>query len=82
MGMSRDRADSRRCAALAALHDINLAARYCTHVLMLFGEGAWCAGPATDMLNEDSLERLYGCRVERLESSRGPRFHPAPRGSS
>jgi iron complex transport system ATP-binding protein len=82
MGMIRDRADSGRCSALAALHDINLAARYCTHVLMLFGEGEWCAGPAKDMLNEDSLERLYDCRVERLESARGPRFHPAPRDAS
>ena len=64
-------------SALAALHDINLAARYCSHVVMLFGNGEWCAGETGAMLDETSLERLYGCPVERLESSQGPRFHPA-----
>jgi iron complex transport system ATP-binding protein len=77
MGMIRDRVHRGRRAALAALHDINLAARYCSHVVMLFGEGEWCAGPAAEMLSEGSLERLYGCPVERLESARGPMFHPA-----
>ncbi len=33
-------------SAMIALHDVNLAARYCSHILMLFGEGDWQAGPA------------------------------------
>jgi len=78
MGMIRTRTRGGGRAALAALHDINLAARYCSHVIMLFGEGDWCAGPADDMLSEASLERLYRCPVERLEGSAGPRFHPVP----
>ena len=78
MGMIRDRVRQGHCAALAALHDINLAARYCSHVIMLFGEGEWCAGAAPDMLSEGSLQRLYGCPVERIESAAGPRFHPRP----
>ena len=77
MGMIRERTASGRHAALAALHDVNLAARYCSHVLMLFGDGDWCAGPCADMLSETSLERLFGCPVERLDSGAGPRFHPA-----
>jgi len=77
MGMIRERAGESGNAALAALHDINLAARHCSHVLMLFGDGDWCAGPTADMLSEGSLERLYGCPVERLEGASGPRFHPA-----
>ena len=64
-------------SAFCALHDINLAARYCSHVIMLFGNGDWCAGPAEEMLSEGTLERLYGCPVERLESASGARFHPA-----
>ena len=67
-------------SALAALHDINLAARYCSHVVMLYGDGAWCAGETAAMLDETSLERLYGCPVERLEGSQGPRFHPTDPG--
>jgi len=76
MGMIRERTRDGPCSALAALHDINLAARYCSHVIMLFGDGDWCAGPADDMLSESSLERLFHCPVERLESPSGPRFHP------
>lgn len=77
MGMIRQRSTEGASGALAALHDINLAARYCSHVLMLFGNGDWCAGATLDMLSESSLERLYRCPVERLESARGPRFYPA-----
>ena len=77
MRMVREHVQQRGGAALAALHDINLAARYCSHVVMLFGDGAWCAGETAGMLDETSLERLYGCPVERLEGACGPRFHPA-----
>jgi iron complex transport system ATP-binding protein len=78
MGMVDERVRSGTHSAFTALHDINLAARYCSHVVMLFGDGEWCAGPTGDMLNENSLAKLYHCPVERLESSSGPRFHPAP----
>lgn len=66
-------------SALCALHDINLAVRYCSHVLMLFGNGEWCAGRATEMVNERTLERLYGCGIERIDAREGPRFHPVGR---
>ena len=77
MGMIYDRTQSGTYSAFAALHDINLAARYCSHVLMLFGDGEWCAGRTGEMLSETSLEKLYRCPVERLESANGPRFHPS-----
>ena len=76
MGMIRQRTQSGLHSAFAALHDINLAARHCSHVIMLFGEGEWCAGPVHEMLSEASLQRLYGCPVERLEGRGGPRFYP------
>ena len=77
MWMVREHVQRADGSALAALHDINLAARYCSHVVMLFGNGEWCAGETGAMLDETRLERLYGCPVERLEGSQGPRFHPA-----
>ncbi len=63
-------------AVLTALHDVNLAARYCSHILMLFGDGEWRAGPAADMLNQNLLETLYQCRVESVQTSTGKRFLP------
>jgi iron complex transport system ATP-binding protein len=77
MGMIHQRTQGGVHSAFAALHDINLAARYCSHVIMLFGKGDWSAGRTADKLNETSLEKLYNCPVERLEGANGPRFHPA-----
>jgi iron complex transport system ATP-binding protein len=76
MGMIRDQTGAGNRSAIAALHDINLAARYCSHVLMLFGQGKWRAGRTEDLLDEDSLRLLYGCPVEQLQSRDGPRFYP------
>lgn len=78
MGMIRAQTVNGGRSAIAALHDINLAARYCSHILMLFGGGDWCGGAMQGMLTETSLERLYHCPVERIEGRDGPRFHPAP----
>jgi len=63
--------------AIAAMHDINLAACYCSHLLMLFGEGEWSAGPAAEMFSGEALERLYRCPVQMVETPAGKRFHPA-----
>ena len=67
--------DDQRCAMIA-LHDVNLAARYCSHILMLFGDGAWQAGPMDDLLNLENLEKLYQCPVESVQTLSGKRFLP------
>lgn len=67
--------NTHRCAMIA-LHDVNLAARYCSHILMLFGGGDWQAGPVDELLNLENLERLYQCPVETLQSESGIRFLP------
>ena len=77
MGMIRDRIRHGGFTAIAALHDINLAACYCSHILMLLGNGGWAAGRREAMLNETSLEKLYGCPVEMIQGKHGARFHPA-----
>jgi iron complex transport system ATP-binding protein len=64
-----------RCA-IAALHDVNLAARFCSHVLMLFGGGEWRAGASHELLNRENLGRLYQCEVSAFETSSGQRFYP------
>jgi iron complex transport system ATP-binding protein len=58
------------------MHDVNLAARYCSHILMLFGDGDWQAGPVNELLNLENLERLYQCPVESVQTSTGKRFLP------
>lgn len=47
-------------ALLMVLHDVNLAARYCDHLLLLFGDGTTLSGPAAEILQPEHLGRLYG----------------------
>ena len=77
--MSRigDKVYSGNKLAIAAMHDVNLAACYCSHVLMLFGDGDWTAGPAAKMFTGPNLERLYQCPVQMVDTPDGKRFHPS-----
>lgn len=60
--------DHGRCA-LMSLHDVNLAARFCSHALLLFGDGETAAGPVERVLSAKNLERLY--RHAMLETTSG-----------
>ena len=46
-------------AAIMALHDLNLAARFCTHLLLLYPDGSACWGEKSSMLVLPALEKLY-----------------------
>jgi len=50
-------------AAVMALHDANLAACYCSHVLLIHGQGEWALGRSEDLLEAERLSRLYGCPI-------------------
>ncbi|MBU0753453.1 MAG: ABC transporter ATP-binding protein [Gammaproteobacteria bacterium] len=58
------------------LHEVNLAARYCTHVLLLFGDGQCCAGPVAEMLSAEVLSRLYRHPVSAVDTARGIHYFP------
>jgi iron complex transport system ATP-binding protein len=58
------------------LHDVNLAARYCTHALLLFGDGEACAGPVAAMLSAEVLTRLYRHPVIAVEGTQGHAYLP------
>ena len=55
---------SERHAVVATCHDINLAARFATHVLLL-GPDFHLAGPVSEVLTPGALQRAYDCRFER-----------------
>lgn len=56
--------------AIMALHEVNLTSCYCSHVLLLYGDGEWEAGPSQELLTADSLSRLYHCRVRLVDDGR------------
>ncbi len=49
---------------VASLHDANLAIRYADRCLLLFGDGRWDIGPASDVLIADRLSHLYATPIE------------------
>ncbi|MCC5864789.1 MAG: ABC transporter ATP-binding protein [Wenzhouxiangella sp.] len=54
-------------AAVMALHEVNLATCYCTHVLLLYGNGEYEAGPTEQLLDEQRLSRLYQCKMRLVD---------------
>jgi iron complex transport system ATP-binding protein len=51
---------------IASLHDPTLAARFADRVLLLFGDGRWRLGPATEVLSAQSLSELYATPMMEL----------------
>ena len=62
------------------VHDLNLAARWCDHLLLLYPDGQACWGPAAEMLVPDALEQLYDQPLARAEVDGAPVFVPAGAG--
>ncbi len=53
-----------RHAVIASCHDINLAARFATHVLLL-GPDFHCVGRVSAVLTPETLQHVFGCSFER-----------------
>ena len=53
-------------AAVVALHDLNLAARYATHALVLGPDGQAQHGPVDAVMTEACLSAAYGVAVKRV----------------
>jgi iron complex transport system ATP-binding protein len=64
-------------AVIMALHEPIWAARYCGHALLLYDSGRFRHGPAQEVLTQDNLESLYGCRLAPAAGSAVPLLVPA-----
>ena len=56
---------------LVILHDIRIATRYCSHVLMLYGDGRWQTGSVKDMISKSQLGALYQLSDHQVETLYG-----------
>ncbi|BCO32941.1 ABC transporter ATP-binding protein [Thiohalobacter sp. COW1] len=63
-------------AALLVLHDVNLAARFCNHVLMLMPDGTCLQGPVDELLNAGNLSRLYAWPMQSVAADGGRFWFP------
>ena len=53
---------------LMATHDINLAARFCKKIILLFENGETLCGSSEEILNQENLSRAYGCEIHKVET--------------
>lgn len=58
--------ESNKCAVMTS-HEVNLATCYCTHVILLYGDNHWSAGPTQKLLTEKNLSALYRCSVRLVD---------------
>ena len=56
-------------AWVASAHDPSWIGRVATHVLALFGDGRWQAGPVDEILCTPVLEQTYGCAWRSVEGA-------------
>ncbi len=62
------RGSSGELAVVVATHDLNLAARYCTHVLLLNDGRVAARGTPEKVIKPDVLEPVYGVRMVALST--------------
>ncbi len=71
------RARDEAIACVMVLHEPGLAARFCTHALLLFGDGMTEQGPCQEVISSESLSRLYGYPLREVGEPGQRWFMPA-----
>ncbi|MBN2905518.1 MAG: ABC transporter ATP-binding protein [Rhodobacteraceae bacterium] len=61
---------------LAALHDLGLAARFCTRLILMHDGRLVADGPPRAVLSEENLARVFGLRAFIADTPDGPVFQP------
>ena len=63
-------------ALMMATHDINLAARFCDHIILLMGEGEFVKGSTREVLTTENLSRAFNCEIGTVETDGRTFFYP------
>jgi iron complex transport system ATP-binding protein len=62
----QQRTQSQQRAVAITLHDINLTMRFCTHVMLMFGNGEILCGEASTIMTPQHLQRLYQHPIQQV----------------
>lgn len=63
-------------AVVASIHDLGLAARHCTRIVLLHRGQKIADGLPQSVLSEDNLANVFGIRGFHMETDDGPVFQP------
>lgn len=80
--MVRRLVDGEGLACVVVTHDLNLAARYCTHVMLLDSGKVAAQGSPSDVLTPEQLEPVYRVKLERVKHASGSAAWIMPVGLS
>ena len=72
----RELTRSRQKTVIMVLHDVNLAQRYCDHVILMQGDGEVQAGRCGEVLNTANLSRLFGHPMQAVAGPHGTLYVP------
>lgn len=78
LDLVRNEVASRRRSAVLALHDLNLAAAYCTHLVLMYPDGGMCWGRTAEIFHVQALERLFQQKLAVIDTPEGPWVRPVP----
>jgi hypothetical protein len=62
---------SSRASSILVLHDLNLAARYAEHIILINKGKVVAAGKVGEVMHSDLLESVYGWQIRRCEDEAG-----------
>lgn len=64
---------------VAILHDLNLAAAFCTKIILMHQGNIYCSGASKDVLTGENLSAVYGIEFDFLERENGHLPYIVPR---
>ena len=62
---------SNRASSMMVLHDLNLAARYAEHIILMNRGKVVASGKVGEVMHPDLLESVYGWQIRRCEDEAG-----------
>ncbi len=76
MDLTRKLVSSQKLSAAIAIHDLNLAARFCDRIVMMRGGKIFATGNASSVLTTENIRVVYGVEVEINYSKNNPYIIP------
>jgi iron complex transport system ATP-binding protein len=77
LSLLQQTASRQQACLLMATHDINLAARFCDHVILMLNDGACLSGSKEQILTEANLSQAYSCSIRSIKEDGMTLFYPA-----